>query len=219
MARISLRMFPSALDYVIEPNDPLKLYYYPVIGKLYRRRVEMCLELLPGGERVLEVGFGSGVSFFNLAELYSEIHGIDLSADNARVTTCFAAHNISVQLIQGSVLDMPYPEAFFDTVLLISILEHLKPKDLAAACREISRVLRPGGTVVYGVPVERPLMVTAFRLLGYNIREHHFSTEKDIFAALSECFAPDGGSDLRGFAGLSGPIYEARRFRKAESKA
>ncbi len=33
-----------------------------------------------GGKRVLEVGFGSGVTFPNLNEQYEEIHGLDLKA-------------------------------------------------------------------------------------------------------------------------------------------
>jgi hypothetical protein len=40
-------------------------------------------------------------------------------------------------------------------------------------------LFNPGGQVVYGVPVERPLIVFLFRLLGYDTHEHHFSTEKD----------------------------------------
>lgn len=48
---------------------------------------------------------------------------------------------------------------------------------------EIYRVLKPGGQVVYGVPVEHPFMVIAFRLLNVNIREHHFSSEKEVAEA------------------------------------
>jgi ubiquinone/menaquinone biosynthesis C-methylase UbiE len=75
---------------------------------------------------------------------------------------------------------MPYEDNQFNTVLLISILERLKAHELEQAFNEIKRVLKPGGQVVYGAPVERPFMVFMFRILGYYIRDHHFFTEKDI---------------------------------------
>jgi len=39
-------------------------------------------------------------------------------------------------------LKMPYADNYFDTVLLVSILEHLKPLELAQAFVEVNRVLK-----------------------------------------------------------------------------
>jgi len=139
----------------------------------------MCLdELTGGGRRVLEVGFWSGISFFNLHEVYAEIHAIDLTANIDEVANFFRARVFVTPLQQGDVRNMPYADGYFDSVLMISILEHLPPEDLLQALVEVRRVLRPGGQLVYGAPVERPLMVTAFRLLGTNIRSQHFSTPR-----------------------------------------
>src|SRR5262249_26930564 len=146
MKKNCLQMLPKSSDYAAaNDSDPLRFYYWPVLGKLYRRRVELCLELLPGGERVLEVGFGSGVSFLNRARLCREIYGLALEADCQGVSACFAARGVTTQLINGSVLELPYPNNFFDSVLLISILEHLRPEDLNRACREIRRGVKNGG--------------------------------------------------------------------------
>jgi ubiquinone/menaquinone biosynthesis C-methylase UbiE len=156
------------------------------------------------------VGFGSGVTFPNLATAYREIHGLDLTADVAAVAAMFAARGITTDLRNGSVLAMPYPDGHFDAVLLISILEHLRPAELPAAFAEIARVLRPGGRVVYGVPVERQLMVLAFRLLGYDIREHHFSTEDDVASAVATVGTLSAVRRVPMYAGLRaiGPVYE-----------
>ena len=59
----------------------------------------------------------------------------------------------------------PTPTASSTRCFSISILEHLRPDEQDAAFREIRRVLRPGGQVVYGVPIERRLMVFMFRLM------------------------------------------------------
>ena len=60
-----------------EEHDPIRYYFWPLIGKLYRRRVELCLAECSGGARVLDVGFGTRVNFLNFHELYEEIHGLD----------------------------------------------------------------------------------------------------------------------------------------------
>jgi ubiquinone/menaquinone biosynthesis C-methylase UbiE len=178
--KAKLKLYPLSDLARNNPSDPIRYYYWPIIGPLYRRRVELCLSECRGGERILEVGFGIGLTFQNLAGLYQEVHGIDLMADVEKVSRFFEEKGIRTHLRNGNVLQMPYPDNMFDTVLLISILEHLKPEEQSLAMTEIKRVLKPRGQLVYGVPVERPLMAFIFRLMGYDIRKLHFSTEKDV---------------------------------------
>jgi ubiquinone/menaquinone biosynthesis C-methylase UbiE len=211
---IGLKLLPQGEYRSIRSRDPLHLYFWPVLGRLYRRRLEMCLEECVGGQRVLEVGFGCGISFLNLHELYDEIHGIDLESHIEETQTRFQQQGIQTWLRRGNVLDLPYDSGSFDTVLLVSILEHLKPDQLSQAAREIFRVLRPGGQVVYGVPVERPLMVLAFRLLGYNIRDHHFSTEQDVRRAFEAVFSLRRLRVLKIRPAFLGNLYEVGHFVK-----
>ena len=77
-------------------------------------------------------------------------------------------------------------------------------------------MLKPGGQVVYGVPVERPFMVFMFRLLGTDIRQQHFSTEADVRKAAKEVFGPGNITPMRSPLGLFGRVYEVGDFRKAE---
>ena len=209
-----LKLLPHKEYAGVDRNDPIRFYYWPIIGVMYRRRVELCLAECRGGERILEVGFGSGVTFLNLHNVYKEIYGLDLSASVKDVAAVFKAKGIETRLLNGNVLSMPYADSYFDTVLLISILEHLKPEQQASAFSEIRRVLKPGGQVVYGVPIERPLMVLMFRLLGYNIREHHYSTEKDIFVAASSALKKIRLVQMQGVPSLLGPVYEVGHFVK-----
>ncbi len=210
-AHPSLKMLPIRQYAGVNRDDPIRFYHWPMIGRLYRRRVEMCLAECHGGTRVLEVGFGSGVTFLNLHELYAEIYGLDLTASVEEVSHTFAALGIATQLRNGDVLHMPYADQFFDTVLLISILEHLKPDRLAAAFQEIKRVLKDGGQVIYGVPVERSLMVFMFRLLGTDIRAHHFSSEQAVSAAACAVLAP---VQITPLCSLVGKVYEVGHFMK-----
>ena len=197
-----------------EEHDPIRFYFLPLIGWMYRRRVELCLAECTGGTRVLDVGFGSGVNFLNLNELYEEIHGLDLTARAAQIADKFQKLGIHTDLRKGNVLKMPYPDNFFDTVLLVSILEHIKPDEQLAAFREINRVLKSSGQVIYGVPVEQPFMVFSFRLLGVNIRDHHFSTEEDVAYAANKVFKLVQITSMKSPIPFIKPVYVVGHFIK-----
>lgn len=201
--------------YVTLPEtDPLIYYYLPVLGNMYRRRVELALHECSGGDSILEVGFGSGVTFLNLVKRYKKIHGIDLHADPEAVTSMWNNYGVKPILREGNLLALPYEKDQFDTVLLISILEHIKPNEQLAAMKEIHRVLKPGGQMVYGVPVERPLMVFVYRLMGVNIREHHFSTEKDVAENARSVFSEKKLVDMKSNFPFLGTVYQVGHFVK-----
>ena len=209
-----LKMLPISEYEGVNRDDPIRFYNAPVLGGPYRRRIELCLAELSRGERVLEIGFGSGVTFLNLHEQYKEIYGMDLTANVTEIQAFFEKKGISTNLCNGSVLEMPYQDKYFDSVLLISILEHLKSTDQVRAFEEIRRALKPGGQVVYGVPVERPLMVFLFRLLGYDIHEHHFSTEGDVVQAARSVLQEKRLVSYKGPWGIFGNLYEVGHFMK-----
>ena len=129
----SLKLLPYRQYRGVRREYSVVFYYLPVFGRMYRRRVELCLAECKGGDSVLEVGFGSGLTFLNLNDLYKQIYGLDLSCDVAEVKQVFAPLGIRPDLRNGNVLEMPYPDNQFDTVLLISILEHLQPAELDRA--------------------------------------------------------------------------------------
>jgi SAM-dependent methyltransferase len=213
-SNVTLKLLPPERYTGVNLNDPIRFYFYPVYGRLYRRRVEMCLAELRGGEKILEIGFGSGVTFLNLRERYHEIYGLDLTTQIEPVAELWREQGLDVHLRNGSVLEMPYPDNTFDSVLLISILEHLHPEDQPKAMAEIRRVLKSGGQLVYGVPIERTFMVMMFRLLRYNIRGHHFSTEKHVRDAATAAMKLVRLRQLRGAGGLTPALYEVGHFIK-----
>jgi SAM-dependent methyltransferase len=56
--------------------------------------------------------------------------------------------------VNGDALDLPFPDATFDRVIVSEVLEHI-PDD-AGAVAELTRVLRPGGTMAITVPAWLP---------------------------------------------------------------
>ena len=211
---VQLKLLPAKAYKGVNQYDPIKYYYWPVFGRMYRRRVELALGECTGGERVLEVGFGTGLAFPNLHDLYREIHGIDLTADIHAVRSVFEPMGIPLFLEKGDVLKMPYADDFFDTVLMVSILEHLKPVELEQAFAEVRRVLKPGGQIIYGTPVEKPFMVFMFSLMGHNIRDEHFSTEKEIAEAARRFFPNGLVIQMKSAPPIAGAVYEVGNFIK-----
>jgi ubiquinone/menaquinone biosynthesis C-methylase UbiE len=209
-----LKLLPADKYKGVNQYDPIKYYYWPVFGRMYRQRVELALNECSGGERVLEVGFGTGLAFPNLHEMYSEIHGIDLTADIQAVKSVFDPMGIPLFLEKGDVLKMPYQDDFFDTVLMISILEHLKPAELEQAFAEVQRVLKPGGQMIYGTPVEKPFMVFMFRMLGHDIRSEHFSTEKEIALAAGRAFSKGHVIQMKSTPPIAGAVYNVGNYIK-----
>ena len=67
--------------------------------------------------------------------------------------------------IFGDILDLPIKDGYFDTVLLFEVLEHLdNPQN---AIKEINRILKPGGTLLFTVPFLYQLHEIPFDYLRY----------------------------------------------------
>jgi hypothetical protein len=67
------------------PTDPIEYYRRPLVGRLFRERINRGLGLLGSRRfaRGLEVGYAAGAVQIALATAVDELHGIDLDADPA----------------------------------------------------------------------------------------------------------------------------------------
>ena len=116
------------------------------------RKTLVGLARLADGERVLDVGCGTG-SLAILAKRHvgatGEVVGIDASpAMVARARSKTAKAGIDVSFKNGVAEALPFPDAQFDAVLSTMMLHHLPRKARQECAREIRRVLRPGGRVL-----------------------------------------------------------------------
>ena len=118
-------------------------------GKLrWARRVKMLSSHLRPGMTVLELGCGTGYFTQELARSGADVVAIDVSPELLEIarSNC-SAPNIRYQIENAYALS--YPEAVFDSVVGSSVLHHL---EIAAALRNIYRVLKPGGTIYFTEP-------------------------------------------------------------------
>lgn len=159
------------------PTDPIEFYRRPLVGWLFRERINRGLRLLPARRfrRALEVGYGAGALQLALAPVADELHGIDLDADPRGVAELLARRGYRSELVRGSVTELPYDDRSFDLVVCFSVFEHLH--DYALALAEVVRVLEKGGLFLLGMPAVNRMMEAGFRIIGFKgIDDHHVTT-------------------------------------------
>ncbi len=129
------------------------------LSKRWRRNLSrMVLKLMPTGwesMRHLDVGVGDGYTI-RLLKPTGEVVGID--TDPAMME---GATRRGVEFKSASAYRIPFPDASFDIVTCIEVIEHLEQP--YEAVKELGRVLRPGGYVVITSPVPN----AAWRLLWW----------------------------------------------------
>jgi ubiquinone/menaquinone biosynthesis C-methylase UbiE len=100
------------------------------------------------GDRVLDVGCGTGTLTIELKQRCPEstIVGIDADADVLAIAARkLRAAGVEVALDIGRSDDLPYEDATFDRAVSSLMLHHLTRAEKKMTLRELFRVLRPGG--------------------------------------------------------------------------
>ena len=95
------------------------------------------------GQKVLDVGCGSGALSCRLAKMGARVTAIDITeAAVALARRNARAQGLDMDIVRMDAEDMALPPASFDFVFSWGVLHHTD--DIGAAFREVSRVLRPG---------------------------------------------------------------------------
>ena len=126
-----------------------------IMARTNRTAANLVIDLLDvqPGDKVLEVGFGPGVGIQLLAQRASagRLAGVDPSHEMVKQAAARNAETVSagrVDLRQGSVQTLPFPDQTFDKAMAINSMQ-VWP-DVGAGLREMRRVLKPGGKLALG---------------------------------------------------------------------
>ena len=106
---------------------------------LLRRNASALIE-----RRVLDAGAGFGLVGAEIKDKYG--------ATVVSIEFCRYVHDIppSLNPVQGDILNLPFADNSFDTVICLEVLEHTL--DMEFAISEISRVLKNDGVLLLSVP-------------------------------------------------------------------
>ncbi len=148
------------IEYRPFPNDE---------GKNSRQsRIEIPLFVnalaIPKGARILEIGCGRGIALPVLSELClpTRLVGLDIDAEllaiaaehiAAEHTAAEHTDGLNVELVQGDVREMPFPDGSFDVVIDFGTCYHIASPE--TALNEVSRVLAPGGLFCHETPLSQ----------------------------------------------------------------
>lgn len=160
-------------------EDPLRFYYNPFTRCFYRRRLEIAAGFLTRRfPKMLEVGYGSGIFLPELSRHCENLYAIDVHGKKDQVQAMLSSEGANAVLVQAEGERLPFEDRFFDAVVSMSTLEHTP--DPAAVVREVLRVLKPRGQAVLGFPTQHPLLHLFFKLVGFDVHDHHISGPERI---------------------------------------
>lgn len=96
------------------------------------------------GERVLDVGCGTGWLCWHFAAKQAKVTGVDLTMRGVKLTRQrLALDGLQCPLVQGSAEQLPFKSDYFDFITCTGVLHHTP--NTIYGIQEIYRVLRPGG--------------------------------------------------------------------------
>jgi ubiquinone/menaquinone biosynthesis C-methylase UbiE len=173
------RTWEQAVEWLITQPDQenlVKACYYDRPVKTAAERFwaseewQATRSLLPTNSgKVLDVGAGSGISSFALAKEGWHTTALEPDSSNTvgagAIRTLSKESNLSIDIVQGYGEQIPLPDANFELVYARQALHHAN--DLHQLCRELFRVLKPGGTLLA-------------------VREHVISSPKQLDTFLSQ---------------------------------
>ena len=179
------------LGLTYEHPEPYKRFFY---GTRFHA-VLRALDPQPG-ERILDVGCGSGVYTRELVERGAKVVATEFTPTPlalAKRNVGELAAQVEFRLEDAQALSLP--DAAFDKVLLTEVIEHLPEPERAIA--EAARVLRPGGLLVVSTPSRFSPMNLAYalkrRIRGYGFNEHlHEFTPRSFRRLVSHHFRVEG---------------------------
>lgn len=115
---------------------------------------------LPAQARILDAGCGSGRNMVELAH-HGVVTGVELSPTSVQL----ARDRSAGEVLEGSVMDMPFDDDSFDLTVSLDVIEHLE--DDVSALSELRRVTKPGGALLVTVPAYQWLWS------GHDVINHH----------------------------------------------
>lgn len=134
-------------------RDWLLPFYDPLLRILgegrFRRLLIDAADLRPG-QRVLDLGCGTGTLAVLIRQTCPETHVTGLDPDpKALAIARRKADRAGVDIVfeQGFADELPFPDASFDRIVSSLVFHHLPPDVVRATVPEIRRVLRPGGSI------------------------------------------------------------------------
>jgi len=117
--------------------DEMEALYRKNYGISRTELNELFLKDMDRSVRILEVGSNIGNQLLCLQKMgFRNLYGIELQNYAVELSK---SRTKDINIIQGSVFDVPYKDNYFDLVFTSGVLIHIEPSDITMAIKEIYR--------------------------------------------------------------------------------
>lgn len=157
---------------------------------------EAVLRFVQPGERLLDVGCGTGSLAVAAAQSGAHAVGIDRSRHMLALAREKAARaRVAVDFRQGEVAFLPFRDETFDVATATFVLSELSRDEAALAVQEMAKAVRPGGRVIVadeGVPRQPLLWILStmqrwlFALIAFSLLQELAPTHRYSWRVLLE---------------------------------
>jgi ubiquinone/menaquinone biosynthesis C-methylase UbiE len=166
--------------------DTYDRWYETKLGSFVDKvETELAFDLFDpqSGEKILDVGCGTGNFSLKLARQGCQVTGVDLSeAMLAKARKKVSAAGREIDFYHQDIKDLKFPEATFDGVISMATVEFVE--EFEAAFAEMKRVTKPGGKILIGTIAGDSQWGAAYRKRAQEqetVFEHaHFKTQEGV---------------------------------------
>ncbi|MBI5091361.1 MAG: glycosyltransferase [Candidatus Hydrogenedentes bacterium] len=127
--------FPDYDERAFDSRIPLQKYWQ-------RKRYDIIMRFTPKFVSTVDVGCGSSHILADLP------HAIGVDMRHEKLSYMRKSNKL---LLQANGLQLPFPDDSFDCAISSEVIEHI-PEENGKLIDELTRVLKPGGTLVLGTP-------------------------------------------------------------------
>jgi SAM-dependent methyltransferase len=145
------------------------------------------------GMRCLDVGCCANLATKRLDKWPSTYYGFDISPALIREMSLFAVDaGIKIGgLLVAEMQDIPFPDEFFDLVMVIGVFEYVSMDYAVRSLKEFFRILKPGARMVLDLPnLHHPHIKTMFQLEEYLGRPNIPKSREEFESCLFSLFLP-----------------------------
>ena len=128
--------------------DPLEIRYYSMLERMVLDEIGDVTE-----KKIVEVGCGSGVLSFRLAQKKANVFLVDdskLALSYAKKIGAVTKSN--AVFTESKAEKLPFKDNYFDVYHSMGLIEHYEEKKIFDILVESKRVVVPGGKIMIGVP-------------------------------------------------------------------
>jgi len=145
-------------------------------GEILDPRLSLLVRKIPIKKemRVIDIGCGRGELVFWAARKGATCVGIDYAEHAIKLAKdTLKDKNQKVKkrcdFITMNAKELKFPDASFDLVLAVEVIEHLYPEEWEKVLPEVKRVLKPGGTLFFHTEPNRFFNDLTYRLYSYPV--------------------------------------------------